>query len=625
MSTHTHIVKRLVIDLELVEPGTEGVALQGMVSEICREKVVPAMERLFGQLSGDGEVFTIDRLELDLGSISPDRLEGDLPGMVEEALFRELGDRIATARADYRRRGEYGAAAGDPDVLLSTRADSQIRAVSWFLKTGQLPWNTSSTFSEIFGEVLAGPREVVAAVLQEELQHAVQRERFISQCPDEMVVEALTACVDSRVFRRVNRESFKQLLHLVPGLVTALFEPGALPWTRSRIRREVWAQILDALFPTVRPASAPDTEWLQRTVREVIEGSLGRAGGSSADTEARLNRLLRSVRRSGAGGSGVDRDLRRMIAGAVQDLLLEIERSRLDSLSVDPGSDGRDTEGGAGSEEEGAGSEDKTDKHGSSSEADKRSGGDTSADSPEEIGKTGRSDRQAGSPGKAAPLSGEPVARWDGRSGFTKDNLQRSSGEKDQRKGPGKEVQSVLAGQAAERSGPAPLVKDGFARNAGLVILHPFLPHFFTQLGLAEKRQFVSDESKQRAVHLLQWLAAGKLETPEEELLLNKLMCGLEPEFPVPSGIEIISAEMEECKNLMSHVLHLWRALKSSSPEAIRTTFLQRDGLIGREGFSGGWKVTVERNTFDVLLDQLPWGISMIKLPWNPWLIHVEW
>src|SRR5690625_2444119 len=251
MSTHTHIVKRLVIDLELVEPGTEGVALQGMVSEICREKVVPAMERLFGQLSGDGEVFTIDRLELDLGSISPDRLEGDRPGMVEEALFRELGDRIATARADYRRRGEYGAAAGDPDVLLSTRADSQIRAVSWFLKTGQLPWNTSSTFSEIFGEVLAGPREVVAAVLQEELQHAVQRERFISQCPDEMVVEALTACVDSGVFRKVNRESSKQLLHLVPGLVTALFEPGALPWTRSRVRREVWAQTLDALFPTV--------------------------------------------------------------------------------------------------------------------------------------------------------------------------------------------------------------------------------------------------------------------------------------------------------------------------------------------------------------------------------------
>src|SRR5690625_7299599 len=138
MSTHTHIVKRLVIDLELVEPGTEGVALQGMVREICREKVVAAMERLFGRLTDDGEVFTIDRIELDLGSISPDRLEGDLPGMVEEALLRELGDRIATARADYRRRGEYGAAAGDPDVLLSTRADSQIRAVSWFLKTGQI-------------------------------------------------------------------------------------------------------------------------------------------------------------------------------------------------------------------------------------------------------------------------------------------------------------------------------------------------------------------------------------------------------------------------------------------------------------------------------------------------------
>src|SRR5690625_4837745 len=109
-------------------------------------------------------------------------------------------------------------------------------------------------------------------------------------------------------------------------------------------------------FSHCQPASAPGSEWLQRTVREVIEGSLGRAGGSSVDTEARLNRLLRSVRRSGAGGSGVDRDLRRMIAGAEQDLLLEIVRARLDGLAVEPGSDGGASAEGAGGEgEEGAG------------------------------------------------------------------------------------------------------------------------------------------------------------------------------------------------------------------------------------------------------------------------------
>src|SRR5690625_7790501 len=98
------------------------------------------MERLVGQLSGDGEVFTIDRIELDLGSISPDRLEGDLPGMVGEALFRELGDRIATARADYGRRGEDGAAAGDPEEVLSSRADRQIRAGSCYIQNGLLSW-----------------------------------------------------------------------------------------------------------------------------------------------------------------------------------------------------------------------------------------------------------------------------------------------------------------------------------------------------------------------------------------------------------------------------------------------------------------------------------------------------
>ncbi len=166
---------------------------------------------------------------------------------------------------------------------------------------------------------------------------------------------------------------------------------------------------------------------------------------------------------------------------------------------------------------------------------------------------------------------------------------------------------------------------EAWVQNAGLVLLHPFLVRFFDQAGLVKEKQFLSQDARVRAVHLLQYIVTGEQQTPEQELFLNKLLCGLEPEYPVPSGIKLTRQEKEESENLLKSVVGHWTALKKSSPEAVRSTFLRREGLVSREGMHGGWKVAIERNTFDVLLDRLPWGLSMVKMPWNSYLIHVEW
>ena len=39
----------------------------------------------------------------------------------------------------------------------------------------------------------------------------------------------------------------------------------------------------------------------------------------------------------------------------------------------------------------------------------------------------------------------------------------------------------------------------------------------------------------------------------------------------------------------------------------------------------GEWLLPMERKAIDILLDQLPWGIGMIPLPWMPQMLHVEW
>lgn len=162
-------------------------------------------------------------------------------------------------------------------------------------------------------------------------------------------------------------------------------------------------------------------------------------------------------------------------------------------------------------------------------------------------------------------------------------------------------------------------------QNAGLVLIYPLLPAFFDRVGLLENRKFISEEAPGRAVHLLQYAVTLREQTPEEELLLNKLLCGMEADQPVIPGIEVTENEKLETEKMMNEFVRQWSALKGSSAKSVRGTFLQREGLLRSDGGGAGWTLTVERKSPDVLLDRLPWTLSFFRLPWNRSIIRVEW
>src|SRR5690606_887113 len=66
-----------------------------------------------------------------------------------------------------------------------------------------------------------------------------------------------------------------------------------------------------------------------------------------------------------------------------------------------------------------------------------------------------------------------------------------------------------------------------YINNAGLVLLHPFIPTYFNRLGMIEKGDFISEEARHRAVHLLQYLVYGTDQHEEHELVLNKILCNM--------------------------------------------------------------------------------------------------
>jgi hypothetical protein len=164
--------------------------------------------------------------------------------------------------------------------------------------------------------------------------------------------------------------------------------------------------------------------------------------------------------------------------------------------------------------------------------------------------------------------------------------------------------------------------------NAGLVLFNPYLPALFDRLNLLSegedgRRRVRGLRAATRAVHLLQYLVDGRVDQPEPDLALNKILAGLAPAEPVAPSLEATPAELALCDGLIAAVIGNWPILSGSSPAALRETFLRREGRLFRDG--DHWTLLVQRKGVDVLRDQLPWSISVVYQGWMRDPIHVTW
>ncbi|MFO0576844.1 MAG: contractile injection system tape measure protein [Polyangia bacterium] len=180
---------------------------------------------------------------------------------------------------------------------------------------------------------------------------------------------------------------------------------------------------------------------------------------------------------------------------------------------------------------------------------------------------------------------------------------------------------------AARSPRPVPL---GFSEsdalyvdNAGLVLLWPFLGRFFARLGLQEEGQWRDRAALHRAVGLLQHIATGELEPQEHQLALAKVLCGLPADEVFVFGEPVTAAEAEEATGLIGAVLVNAPALAELSVSELRGAFLNRPGALAVR--SGSWLLRVERADQDAVLEQLPWGLGWVALPWLGQALCIEW
>lgn len=166
--------------------------------------------------------------------------------------------------------------------------------------------------------------------------------------------------------------------------------------------------------------------------------------------------------------------------------------------------------------------------------------------------------------------------------------------------------------------------KNGFyIRNAGLVLLHPFIETLFKRVGLMEKRKFVTEEARNRAVLLLQYLASNQTEQEEHELVLNKILCNVPLTEPIPVSFTPTELETEVCSELLKVVIDRWPKMKNAKPDGIRGSLILRNGVIRLT--EDGWNMKVEQKAYDIILQTLPWAFSFIKTGWMDKPLITEW
>lgn len=159
--------------------------------------------------------------------------------------------------------------------------------------------------------------------------------------------------------------------------------------------------------------------------------------------------------------------------------------------------------------------------------------------------------------------------------------------------------------------------------NAGLVILNSYFLMLLERLNLVKDKTFITTEAQLEAVHYLQYLVTGLEQTEESLLPLNKVLCGVSVDTPIQDRITISDNDKQLMDSLIQSAIGYWSAIGETSTNGFRGNWLVREGVLREE--EDRWSLTIEKRAYDILLTQSPFSFSIIKLPWMPKPIHVNW
>ncbi|MEM9903556.1 MAG: contractile injection system tape measure protein [Cyanobacteria bacterium P01_D01_bin.44] len=628
MLQQRHIIKQQILDLR-IGANIKAFELQNQLSALYRRKIIPLLQTYCDQLSDPDTLIRIDTLDIDLGEINLHTLETDFVTKAEAQLSQQLAQQLGSVVAlpapglsanqvtpavkaskpapltmAIPNHLAYSPAHPLPtsdgqDVFISTgnrysSTESQLELFSYFLQTGRLPWwsNTlsPSALDDCCEQLLHTSPAALRALLQTQLKQAQSRQRLIYQFSDSTLINLVNLLAPNsaawvqpylqdidklipQVESLCNRPSQQIRLKLWRGIFSSLsLSPTAYPLGDAAIRNHLLhlADSFKINLPTLWQ------QLLSALEQQHTEGIRFESPISSVLTEHSATTITINTRSTFNTLANLLSELKALesqppISPSVQakiDTLLYQLNSLLQGFPND--------------------SADSQSNHRLTDMVTLATQLETEVPPPyRPLIQQTRAVLQSTKPLFSSPASSVPPTLFiDPITPFTES-------------------------------------KEIYIQNAGLILLWPFLPRLFETLNLIQANEFVELQTTERAILLLQYLVDAATEIPEHLLPLNKFLCGLDLPTPIAAHLDITDLEKTECDTLLTAAIRNWPALKGTSLDGFRRAFLQRAGIL--RPYNDNWLLQVERETYDVLLEQLPWSIRVIKFPWMPEVLYVEW
>ena len=604
-----HTIGKQFLDIRYNGSETGAMALQSAISGLNRHGIAPKIEQILYRHAADGSVLKIDRLEVDAGAVPLDQLEARLPAMIAEALQKALCE-IATPNAEVTSK-----TLSQTDGKRLTVAEAAVEALLFFLRHGTLPatWRPQSHESFEAQLLEAWRLDDLMRQTAEALASQTARQRLLTQFSRQIPVTLLEKLLPGA-------------MPVIENLLGEFRRSGFPAGSVTRIEQELLDHAL-ALSAT-RKSIAPEK---LRAMLAEIAMSLPEIQASVPDDfrsdESLKNPHSRTGQRPEAADNAASDDTARVTRDSATPAHRESDETpqstpaEIRPVSQTPGTtsldENRTPSGHQRSDRSDGLTETSPDAVSdaiakSPTTPDSSSGSrDTNASDRTADNLTSERKREPSASGKSAdhPATTSQASFSDSGSDSTAKN--RDSGK-----------QRTMHPDTQEVAGEHPDERRGlYVENAGLVLLHPFLPQLFRALMIAGDDELLRPGE---ALRLLHYLATGLEDAPEYDLVLPKILCGLQPASLAGEAAPFTDEEREESAALLAAVVRHWDALKNTGIDALRETFLKRNGKLTR-WHDGGWLLQVESKSVDILLDSLPWGISMIRLPWMARMLRVEW
>lgn len=157
-------------------------------------------------------------------------------------------------------------------------------------------------------------------------------------------------------------------------------------------------------------------------------------------------------------------------------------------------------------------------------------------------------------------------------------------------------------------------------RNAGMVLLHPFMKALFKDLGLFEGENFIGEKSQERAACIWQYLATGCDVFQDIDMHMAKILCG----YPLGKAIDSLPVgeyERNVCLKHLMRILNYWDL--ASDIDELRYRFLGRYGILNKD--RDAYHLYVEQHADDDAIDGSFRSPVTVRWPWQTDAVVVYW